>query len=61
MKIYEIHVQSCPPNGLVLAGRAWSFLTSYLVERYLERCLQLQTLTQTLIKMLKYEIPEIGK
>ena len=38
----------------------WSFLTSYLVESYLERCLKLQTLTETLIKMLKSDILEMG-
>ena len=56
-----MNVQNCPPNGQSFVKCTWSFLTSYLVERYLERCLQLQTLTETLIKMLKYDIPEIWK
>ena len=64
MKMYVCSKLSTKRIGLIrqsFVECTWSFLTSYLVESYLERCLQLQTLTETLIKMLKYDIPEIGK
>ena len=63
MKMFKI-VQQTGWAGKALSATfvksTWSFLTSYVVESYLEGCPQLQTLTENLIKMLKSDILEMG-